>query len=211
MCEEVWCQNLKLWQNDSFVNLAIFSCFLLNRGYACSYIVHTWGNQLVPELLLKRFDTLHIQYRYNEHVREEVSCQKKYFWQSDCLSNFLYGVCIRHISFLYWPLLCGGLSNKHCLLSFFHSFWKSPLEIASMQLTVTQLSLRLVQTGQYLNTWKQMELVQMLNFCHFQLVNKTKHLFLPNNFWPLFPFSYIFISKIVQTFLYWCNHSCKPT
>ena len=28
------------------------------------------------ELLLKLPDTLHIKYRYNEHVHEEVSCQK---------------------------------------------------------------------------------------------------------------------------------------
>ena len=32
--------------------------------------MHTRGNQLVPELLLKLSDTLHIQYRYNEHVHE---------------------------------------------------------------------------------------------------------------------------------------------
>ena len=37
-------------------------------------------NQLVPELLLKLSDTLHIRYRYNEHVHEEVSCQKKCFF-----------------------------------------------------------------------------------------------------------------------------------
>ena len=44
---------------------------------------------------------------YNEHVREEVSCQKKYFWQSDCLSNLaiLYGLCILDSSFLYY---CAG-------------------------------------------------------------------------------------------------------
>ena len=30
LCEEVWCQNINFWQTDSFVNLTIFSCFLLN-------------------------------------------------------------------------------------------------------------------------------------------------------------------------------------
>ena len=29
-------QILIFWQNDSFVNLAIFSCFQLNKGYACA-------------------------------------------------------------------------------------------------------------------------------------------------------------------------------
>ena len=39
--------------------------------------MHTRESELVPELLLKLSDTLHIQYRYVEHVHEEVSCQKK--------------------------------------------------------------------------------------------------------------------------------------
>ena len=31
----------------------------------------------MPELIRKLFDTMHIQYRYNEHdVHEEVSCPK---------------------------------------------------------------------------------------------------------------------------------------
>ena len=36
----------------------------------------TGGSELVPELLLKLSDTLHIQYRYIEHVHEEMSCKK---------------------------------------------------------------------------------------------------------------------------------------
>ena len=41
--------------------------------------MHTRGSQLVPELLLKLSDTVHIQYRYIEHVYEEVSCQETIF------------------------------------------------------------------------------------------------------------------------------------
>ena len=44
----------------------------------CAYLVHTRGNQLVPELLLKFSNTLHIQYRYNEHVHEEMSYKKMF-------------------------------------------------------------------------------------------------------------------------------------
>ena len=46
---------------------------------------------------------------------------KKYFWQSDCLSNIaiLYGLCMLDSSFLY----CGGVCNKHCLLSFFFIYF----------------------------------------------------------------------------------------
>ena len=83
--------------------------------------MHTWGNHLVPELLLKLSDSLPIQYWNSEHVHEEVPCQNTYFWQSNCLSNLaiLYGLCIIDSSFLYWPLLCGGgRSNKYCLFQF---------------------------------------------------------------------------------------------
>ena len=48
---------------------SLFACF------AYAWIVHTWRNQLVLELLLKLSDTLHKQYRYNEHVHKGVSCQ----------------------------------------------------------------------------------------------------------------------------------------
>ena len=86
--------------------------------------MHTWGNQLVT---VKLSDTLHIQYRYNEPVHEEVSRQKNFFWQSDCFANLaiLYGLCILDSSFLYWPLKKmakfsnkWGVSNKHCLFQF---------------------------------------------------------------------------------------------
>ena len=55
-------------------------------------------------------------------VHEEVSCQKNYFWESDCLSNvaILYGLYSLDSSFLYWPLLGGGyLTSITC--PFFHS------------------------------------------------------------------------------------------
>ena len=64
-------KNNNFLTNDSFVNLAIFFCLLV--------LVLLRGSQLVPELLLKLSDTLHIQYRYIEHVHEEVSFQKNYF------------------------------------------------------------------------------------------------------------------------------------
>ena len=45
-------------------------------GYACAYIVHTRANQLIPQLLMKQFDTLPAQYRHMEHWHKEVWCQK---------------------------------------------------------------------------------------------------------------------------------------
>ena len=34
--EEVWCKNIHYWQNDSFVNLAIFSLLGFKHDYACA-------------------------------------------------------------------------------------------------------------------------------------------------------------------------------
>ena len=61
--------------NDSFVNLAIFSCLL--DLVVLIIITHTRGNQRIPELLLKLSDTLHKQYRFIEHMHEVVSCKKQ--------------------------------------------------------------------------------------------------------------------------------------
>ena len=60
--------------------------------------MHTWGNQRVPQLLLKLSDTLHIQYRYNELVHEEVPCQKKIF-----LAKWLLIKYSHQILPLYFP------------------------------------------------------------------------------------------------------------
>ena len=59
--------------------------------------MHTRGSQLVPEFLLTLSDTLHIQYRYIEHVHEEVSCKKKNLlakWLLIYNLAVLYDMCI---------------------------------------------------------------------------------------------------------------------
>ena len=47
-------------------------CFCLDSAY-------TGKSTCIPELLLKLSDILHIQYRYIEHVHEEVSGKKLLF------------------------------------------------------------------------------------------------------------------------------------
>ena len=53
-------------------------------------------NQLVSKLLLKLSDTLHIQYRYNEHVHEAVFGKGTAYQTA-----ILYGLCILDSSFLH--------------------------------------------------------------------------------------------------------------
>ena len=45
------------------------------------------------------FELQRVACRYIEHVREEVSCQKKCFWLNNLA--ILYGLCILDISFLH--------------------------------------------------------------------------------------------------------------
>ena len=59
--------------------------------------MHTRGSQLVPELLLKLSVTLYIQYRYIEHVHEEVSYKNKNIlakWLVIYNLAILYDMCI---------------------------------------------------------------------------------------------------------------------
>ena len=46
--------------------------------YAFAIIVHTWVDQLLPQLLMEQFDTWLIQCRHIEHMYEGVWF-KKYF------------------------------------------------------------------------------------------------------------------------------------
>ena len=44
---------------------------------ANAIIVHTWADQLLPQLLMEQFNTIHIQCRHIEHMHEGVWFRKK--------------------------------------------------------------------------------------------------------------------------------------
>ena len=44
--------------------------------YAYAIIVHTWADQLLPQLLMEQFDTLPKQCRHIEHMHEGVWLKK---------------------------------------------------------------------------------------------------------------------------------------
>ena len=64
------------WQ---LCELRQFFRIVLQRGYACSIIVHTHADQLLSQLLIEHFDTLPTQCRYIEHMHEGVWFPKKYY------------------------------------------------------------------------------------------------------------------------------------
>ena len=81
----------------------LFNTLLLNKGFVNAQIVHAWGNQLVPGLLLKPSDTLHAQCWHIEHLHEDVWCHKVLFWQ-----NY---IVLAHLShFANWSQISCGAS-----------------------------------------------------------------------------------------------------
>ena len=105
LCEELWCQKINFWQNDSVLNLATFwTLFFLIRVFVVVFFcaqVHARGNQLVLEFLLTPSDTLRTQCRYIDHLHEEVWCHKSTFWQNGSVLNLA-------IFFFYTLLLYKG-------------------------------------------------------------------------------------------------------
>ena len=85
--------------------------------FVYALIVPLWANQLLPQLLMKQFDTLSIQCRHIENMHEGV--------YNFCLHRFYWNLLIKTKVFLFTcqvfslTLTVRGVSNKHCLLTFF--------------------------------------------------------------------------------------------
>ena len=107
-------------------------------------IVHTGADQLLSQLLMDSLNTLLSHYRHIGNLHEEVWCWKNIFLQNGSFVNldifptyikwadswenllfaYFYGLCVL-ISFSLLTFTVRGVSNKHCLLPFFH--FTSPL------------------------------------------------------------------------------------
>ena len=53
-----------------------------------AWIVPSWTDQLLPQLLMEQLDTLPIQCRHIEHMHEGVWFRKNNFRQNDSCENF---------------------------------------------------------------------------------------------------------------------------
>ena len=89
-------------------------------AFVYAWIVHLWADQLLPQLLMEQFDTLPIQCRHTEHMHEVV--------YNFCLHRFYLNLLFSKLwsAGLHYNLpsfstdsYCAGVSNKHCLLTFF--------------------------------------------------------------------------------------------
>ena len=87
-------------------------------AFVYAWIVPLWADQVL--LLMEQFDTLPTQCRHIEHMHEGV--------YNFCLHRFYWNLLIKTKVFLVWTITCQvfsltltvrGVSNKHCLLTFF--------------------------------------------------------------------------------------------
>ena len=83
--------------------------------FAYAIIGHTRADQLLPQLLMKQFDTLPIQCRHIEHMHEGVWFRKNNFWQNDSCENLDNFSLIRLLYMHRWCL--------HGPIKSYHSFW----------------------------------------------------------------------------------------
>ena len=92
-------------------------------AFVYAWIVPLWAAQLLPQLLIEQFDTLRIQCRHIEHMHEGV--------YNFCLAQILLKSSFQKLGLLVLTVTCQvfslnltvrGVSNKHCLLTFFINF-----------------------------------------------------------------------------------------
>ena len=91
-------------------------------AFVYAWIVPLWAAQLLPQLLMEKFDTFREQCRHIEHI-------------TICMKEFIIFVCTVSAEIFFSKLWSAGLnynlpsfslnltvrgvSNKHCLLTFF--------------------------------------------------------------------------------------------
>ena len=105
-------------------------------AFVYAWIVPLWADQLLPQLLIEQFDSLPIQCRHIEHMHEGnlILCQYNVDTLNICMKEFIIFVCtdsneivqtkvcwfeLKLAKFFSLTLTVRGVSNKHCLLTFF--------------------------------------------------------------------------------------------
>ena len=89
-------------------------------AFVYALIVPLWADQHLPQLLMEQFDTLPIQCRHIKHMHEGVY---KIFVCTDSTEVFFSKLRSAGLNYnlpsFFTDSYCAGVSNKHCLLTFF--------------------------------------------------------------------------------------------
>ena len=88
-------------------------------AFVYAWIVPLWADQILPQLLMEQFDTLPM------HVDKLNICIKEFiiFVCTDSSEIFFSKLRFSALSYnlpsFFTDSYCAGVSNKHCLLTFF--------------------------------------------------------------------------------------------
>ena len=99
-------------------------------AFVYAWIVPLWAAQLLPQFLMEQFDNLRIQCRHNEHMHEGVYnfCLQRFY--QNLLSKLRSAGLNYNSPSLSLNLTVRGVSNKHCLLTFFISYTNKDVELS---------------------------------------------------------------------------------
>ena len=90
-------------------------------AFVYAWIVPLWTDQLLPQLLMEQFDTLPIQCRHIEHMHEGGYYFIIFCTDSTEIFSKLRSTGLNYnLPSFFTDSYCAGVSNKHCLLTFFH-------------------------------------------------------------------------------------------
>ena len=116
-------------------------------------MVPLWADQLLPQLLMEKFDTLPIQCRRIEHMHEGVWFRKNNIWQKDSSEHLDYFSLIRCLYMHRWCL--HGPINSH------YSFWWSNLILCLYNIDTLNICMKEFGWEKiFLTKWQQWELRQ---------------------------------------------------
>ena len=83
-------------------------------AFVYAWIVPSWADQLLPQLLMEQFEYLLIQCRHIEHMHEGL-----YILFAQILLKLRTAGLNYNLPSFFTDSYCAGVSNKHWLLTFF--------------------------------------------------------------------------------------------
>ena len=116
------------------ITLCSSQWFLIKGFYAYAIIGHSRADQLLPQLLIKQFDTFPIQCRHIWHMHARVWLRKNHFWQNDSCENLDKFSLIWCLYMQRWCL--------HGPVNSYHSFWWSNLILCLYNVDILNICMK---------------------------------------------------------------------
>ena len=123
-------------------------------------MVPSRADQLLPQLLMKRFDTLPIQWRHIEHMHEGVLFRKNNFWRNDSCENLDNFSLMRLLYMHRWCL--------HGPINSYYSFWWNNLILCRYNVDTLNICMKEFGSQKIILTkWQLWELRQLFPYMAF--------------------------------------------